>query len=184
MPGLRGFTGSLAILWNDRRCFTGRGCAWREPSAAPHAARPVGGGWGQTRCNAWVRLWPGTHTGRSRWGDGMGIHDLWLFVIAGLLLNITPGPTGTHRRAERPAWATRWNGRSARRWDRVFRSHHCSSLGDPKQIARRNHKILLPSGTKLPPTPRFNQLWKRYKVRRGICSFRKRRRVCGKTARR
>src|SRR6516162_3811804 len=32
----------------------------------------------------------------------------------------------------------------------------------PKQMARWNHKISLPSGTKLPQTPRFNQLWKRY----------------------
>jgi hypothetical protein len=30
------------------------------------------------------------------------------------------------------------------------------------QMARWNHKISLPSGTKLPQTPRFNQLWKRY----------------------
>jgi len=37
MPGLRGFTGSLAILWNDRRSFIGRRCAWRELCAAPHA---------------------------------------------------------------------------------------------------------------------------------------------------
>jgi hypothetical protein len=29
-------------------------------------------------------------------------------------------------------------------------------------MARWNHKISLPSGTKLPQTPRFNQLWKRY----------------------
>src|ERR1700745_3098149 len=33
----------------------------------------------------------------------------------------------------------------------------------PKQMARWNHKISLPSGTKLPQTPRFNKLWKRYK---------------------
>src|SRR5262249_20037938 len=32
----------------------------------------------------------------------------------------------------------------------------------PKQMARWNHKISLPSGTKLPQTSRFNQLWKRY----------------------
>src|SRR6516225_4051808 len=32
----------------------------------------------------------------------------------------------------------------------------------PKQMARWNHKISLPSGTKLPQTPRFKQLWKRY----------------------
>src|SRR6516225_9055989 len=32
----------------------------------------------------------------------------------------------------------------------------------PKQMARWNHKISLPSGTKLPQTRRFNQLWKRY----------------------
>src|SRR5262249_55094218 len=32
----------------------------------------------------------------------------------------------------------------------------------PKQMAKWNHKISLPSGTKLPQTPRFNQLWKRY----------------------
>src|SRR6516225_1684179 len=31
----------------------------------------------------------------------------------------------------------------------------------PKQMARWNHKISLPSGTKLPQTRRFNQLWKR-----------------------
>jgi hypothetical protein len=31
-------------------------------------------------------------------------------------------------------------------------------------MARWNHKISLPSGTKLPQTPRFNQLWKRYKL--------------------
>jgi len=29
-------------------------------------------------------------------------------------------------------------------------------------MARWNHKISLPSGTKLPQTPRFKQLWKRY----------------------
>jgi hypothetical protein len=29
-------------------------------------------------------------------------------------------------------------------------------------MARWNHKISLPSGTKLPQTRRFNQLWKRY----------------------
>src|SRR6516164_5997637 len=34
----------------------------------------------------------------------------------------------------------------------------------PKQMARWNHKISLPSGTKLPQTPRFNQLWKRYQT--------------------
>jgi hypothetical protein len=32
-------------------------------------------------------------------------------------------------------------------------------------MARWNHKISLPSGTKLPQTPRFNQLWKRYEDR-------------------
>jgi hypothetical protein len=31
-------------------------------------------------------------------------------------------------------------------------------------MARWNHKISLPSGTKLPQTPRFNQLWKRYQM--------------------
>jgi putative ABC transport system substrate-binding protein len=36
-------------------------------------------------------------------------------------------------------------------------------------MARWNHKISLPSGTKLPQTPRFNQLWKRYDlVRRRV----------------
>jgi hypothetical protein len=30
-------------------------------------------------------------------------------------------------------------------------------------MARWNHKISLQSGTKLPQTPRFNLLWKRYK---------------------
>src|SRR6516225_8113933 len=37
----------------------------------------------------------------------------------------------------------------------------------PKQMARWNHKIPLPSGTKLPQTRRFNQLWKRYQDRDG-----------------
>jgi anaerobic selenocysteine-containing dehydrogenase len=31
-------------------------------------------------------------------------------------------------------------------------------------MARWNHKISLPSGTKLPQTRRFNQLWKRYDI--------------------
>jgi hypothetical protein len=35
-------------------------------------------------------------------------------------------------------------------------------LSPPKQMARWNHKISLSSGTKLPQTPRFNPLWKRY----------------------
>src|SRR5207344_2869206 len=39
----------------------------------------------------------------------------------------------------------------------------------PKQMARWNHKISLPSGTKLPQTPRFNKLWKRYEsIRREV----------------
>jgi hypothetical protein len=31
-------------------------------------------------------------------------------------------------------------------------------------MARWNHKISLSSGTKLPQTPRFNKLWKRYQL--------------------
>ena len=91
MPGLRGFTGSLAILWNDR--LTGRRSAWRELCAAPHAARPVGEAGARRVAMRGFGDGPVRTRGGGRWGDAMGIHDLWLFVIAGLLLNITPGPT-------------------------------------------------------------------------------------------
>jgi len=50
----------------------------------------------------------------------------------------------------------------------------------PEADSQTESQDFAPGGTRLPPTPRFNQLWKRYKVRRGICSFRKTGRVCGK----
>jgi LysE type translocator len=40
---------------------------------------------------------PGSLTTRGRRGNGMlGIHEIWLFVLSGVLLNITPGPDSVY----------------------------------------------------------------------------------------
>jgi len=38
-------------------------------------------------------------------------------------------------------------------------------------MARWNHKISLPSGTKLPQTPRFNKVWKRYQCNASLIEY-------------
>jgi hypothetical protein len=58
------------------------------PSKRTHMGHRIEAALGQKRKNLLVSF------DLSNEAEWMGIHDLWLFLAVGLLLNITPGPDG------------------------------------------------------------------------------------------